>query len=166
MISHLQLEEISRLELPPEPARFTDWSSISSPPATFPHGMPGISVEPSENVSNQLNVPATETARSERMTIGNVDRATIASQTEPRREDQAIQVRSTIPMDTGLQSNNIEPNEENVDIIPPAPISRARLSLHTEDVVLVDTPQEANVGNGVTESTQVRSHTIAGLSSI
>ena len=69
-------------------------------------------------------------------------------------------------MDTGLQSNNIEPNEENVDIIPPAPISRARLSLHTEDVVLVDTPQAANVGNGVTESTQVRSHTIAGLSSI
>ena len=128
--------------------------------------MPGISAEPNENVSNQLNVPATETARSERITIGNVDRATIASQTEPRREDQAIQVRSTIPMDTGLQSNNIEPNEENVDIIPPAPISRARLSLHTEDVVLVDTPQAANVGNGVTESTQVRSHTIAGLSSI
>ena len=155
-----------RLELPPEPARFTDWSSISSPPATFPHGMPGISTEPSENVSNQLNVPATETARSERITIGNVDRATIASQTEPRREGQAIQVRSTIPMDTGLQSNNVEPNEENVDIIPPAPISRARLSLHTEDVILVDTPQEANVGNGVTESTQVRSHTIAGLSSI
>ena len=48
-----------RLELPPEPARFTDWSSISSPPATFPHGMPGISAEPSENVSNQLNVQAT-----------------------------------------------------------------------------------------------------------
>ena len=155
-----------RLELPPEPARFTDWSSISSPPATFPHGMPGISAEPSENVSNQLNVPATETARSEGIDVGNVDRATIASQTEPRREDQAIQVRSTIPMDTGLQSNNIEPNEEDVDIIPPAPISRARLSLHTEDVELVDTPQAANVGNGVTESTQVRSHTIAGLSSI
>ena len=111
--------------MPPEPARFTDWSSISSPPATFPHETPGISVEPSENVSNQLNVPATETARSERMTIGNVDRAAMASQTEPRREDQAIQVRPTIPMDTGLQSNNIEPNEENVDIIPPAPISRA-----------------------------------------
>ena len=33
-------------------------------------------------------------------------------------------------------------------------------------MVLVDTPQAANVGNGVTESTQVRSHTIAGLSSI
>ena len=69
-------------------------------------------------------------------------------------------------MDTGLQSNIIEPIEENVDIIPPAPISRARLSLHTEDVVLVDTLQEANVGNDVTESTPVRSHTIAGLSSI
>ena len=65
MISLLQLEEISEWKLPPEPDRFTDWSSISSPPATFPHGMPGISAEPSENVSNQLNVPATETTRSE-----------------------------------------------------------------------------------------------------
>ena len=69
-------------------------------------------------------------------------------------------------MDTEPQSNNIEPNEENVDIISPAPISRAQLSLHTADVVLVDRPQEANVGNGAPESTQVRSHTIAGLSSI
>ena len=91
-----------RLELPPEPARFTDWSSISSPPVTFPHGTPGISTEPGENVSNQLNGPAAETTRSEGIDVGNVDRATMASQTEPRREDQAIQVRPTIPMDTGL----------------------------------------------------------------
>ena len=62
-----------RLELPPEPepARFTDWSSISSPPATFPHGMPGILTEPSENMQNQLNVPAAETTRSERIDVGN-----------------------------------------------------------------------------------------------
>ena len=82
------------MELPPEPARFTDWSSISSPPATFPHGMPGISAEPSENVSNQLHVPATETTRSEGIDVGNADRATMASQTEPMREDQAIQVET------------------------------------------------------------------------
>ena len=49
--------------------------------------MPGISAEPSENVPNQLNVPATETTRSERIAVGNVDRATMASQTEPIRED-------------------------------------------------------------------------------
>ena len=124
----------------PEPARFTDWSSISSPPVTFPHGTPGISAEPSENVPNQLNVPATETTRSERIAVGNVDRATMASQTEPIREDREIQVRPAIPMDTGPQSNNVEQNEENVDIIPPVPMSSACLSLHTEDVVLVDTP--------------------------
>ena len=77
-----------RMELPPEPARFTDWSSVSSPPAVLAHGTPGISVEPNENVSNQMNVPATETTRSEGIDVGNVIRAVMASQTEPVREDQ------------------------------------------------------------------------------
>ena len=55
------------MELPPEPepARFTDWSSIASLPATFPHGTPGISTEPNENVQNQLNVPAAIGTRQE-----------------------------------------------------------------------------------------------------
>ena len=156
------------MELPPEPepARFTDWSSISSPPATFPHGTPGILTEPSENVQNQLNVPATGTTRSERIDVGDVDRVTVASQTEPRREDQETQARPAISIDTGPQSNNLEQNEENVDIIPPVPIRSARLSLHTDDVVLVDTPRGANIENGVTRSSQVRSHTIEGISSI
>ena len=133
-----------RLELPPEPepARFTDCSSISSPPATFPHGTPGIPTEPSENMQNQWHMPATETTRSERMGVSNADRATMASQTEPMREDQETQARPAISIDTGPQNNNIEPNEENVNIIPPVPISSAQLSLHTDDVVLVDTPQE------------------------
>ena len=150
----------------PEPARFTDWSSISSPPATFPHGTPGILTEPSENVPNQLNVPAAETTRSERMDVGNADRATMALQTEPMREDQETQARPTMPIDTGPQSNNIEQHEENVHIIPPIPIRSARLSLHTDDVVLVDTLQGASVENGVTRSSQVRSYTIEGISSI
>ena len=128
--------------------------------------MPGKLTEPGENIPNQVNGPAAETTRSEGIDVGNADRATMASQTEPMREDQETQARPIISIDTGPQSNNIEPNEENVDIIPPAPISRARLSLHTDDVVLVDTPQEASVGNGVPGSNQVRSHTIAGLSSI
>ena len=130
-----------RLELPPEPepSRFTDWSSISSPPVTFPHGTSRILAEPSENVPNQLNVPATET-RSERIAVGNADKATMALQTEPIREDPETQARPATSIDTGPQSNNLEQNEENVDIIPPVPISSARLSLHAEDVVLVDTP--------------------------
>ena len=156
------------MELPPEPepARFTDWSSITSPPVTFPHGTPGISAESSENVPNQLNVPATETTRSERIAVGNINRATMASQTEPIREDREIQVRPAIPMDTGPQSNNIEQNEENVDIIPPVPMSSAHLSLHAEDVVLVDTLQGASIENDVVRSSQVISHTIEGISSI
>ena len=108
-----------RLELPPEPepARFTDWSSISSPPATFPHGTPGIMTEPNENVPDQLNMPVAETTRLEGIDVDNVDRITMASQTEPMREYQGTQARPTIPIDTGPQSNNIEQNEENVDII-------------------------------------------------
>ena len=115
------------MELPPEPepARFTDWSSISSPPATFPHGTPGISTEPTDSVQNQLNVPATGMTRSERIDVGDVDRVTVASQTEPRREDQETQARPAISIDTGPQSNNLEQNEENVDIIPPVPMGIA-----------------------------------------
>ena len=112
-----------------------------------------------------MNVPATETTRSEGIDVGNVIRAVMASQTEPVREDQEPQARP-IRADTGPQSNIIESNEENVDIIPPAPISRAQLSLHADDTVLIDRPQEANVRNSGAESTRVRSLTIAGLSSI
>ena len=121
----------------PEPSRFTDWSSIASPPATFPHGMPGVSTEPSENVPNQVNVPAAETTRSERIDVGNADRTTIASQKEPIREDQDMHAGPTIHIDAGPQSNNLEQNEENVDIIPPVPIRSAQLSLHTDDLVLI-----------------------------
>ena len=69
-------------------------------------------------------------------------------------------------MDTGLQRNNVEQNEENVDIIPPVPMSSAGLSLHAEDVVLVDTPRGARMENDVVRSSQVISHTIEGISSI
>ena len=105
-----------RLELPPEPrpARHSDWSSASSPPArTFPHGTPGILTELSGNVQDQLNAPTTVTTRSERFDVGNVD---IALQTEPVREDQEVHA---------ILVNNLEQNEENMDIIPPAPVRSA-----------------------------------------
>ena len=53
-----------------------------------------------------------------------------------------------------------------MDIIPPVPIRSARLSVHTDDVVLIDIPQRASVENGVTRSSQVRTHDIEGISSI
>ena len=85
-----------RLELPPEPepSRFTDWSSIASLPATFPHGMPGISTGPSENVQNQ-NVPAAIGTRQERDEVGISEGVTIAPQQDVLREDQGIQTRSS-----------------------------------------------------------------------
>ena len=116
-----------RLELPPEPepSRFTDWSSIASLPAIFPHGMPDIVTEPSENMPNQLSVPAAIGTGQERIDVGNADRVPVASQTELMREDQAIQARPTIHIDTGPQNNNLEQIEENMDIIPPVPIRSA-----------------------------------------
>ena len=57
-----------RLELPPEPepSRFTDWSSIASPPArTSPHGVPDV-----QPTQNQLNVPAAIGTRQERDEVG------------------------------------------------------------------------------------------------
>ena len=132
-----------RLELPPEPgpARHTGWSSASSPTATFPHGMPGVSTEHSGTVQDQVNAPPTVTTRSERSDVGNVD---IALQTEPVREDQEVQA---------ILVDNLEQNEENVDIIPPTPITGAHMSLHVDD-------------NSITRSSQVRTHDIAGISSI
>ena len=53
-----------------------------------------------------------------------------------------------------------------MDIIPPVPIRSAQLSLHTVDLVLIDASRGASVENSVTRSSQVRSHTIEGISSI
>ena len=46
-----------RLEMPPEPepSRFLDWSSVSSPPTrTSPHGTPGVQTELSENMQKSV----------------------------------------------------------------------------------------------------------------
>ena len=44
----------------PEPSRFSDWSSLGSPPArTSPHNVPGVQTEQRNNTQNQLNVLTT-----------------------------------------------------------------------------------------------------------
>ena len=48
-----------RLEMPPEPepSRFSDWSSLASPPTrTSPHNVPGVQTEQRDNAQNQLSV--------------------------------------------------------------------------------------------------------------
>ena len=46
----------------PEPSRYSDWSSVASPPArTSPHGAPDV-----QPAQNQLNVPATSETRQEK----------------------------------------------------------------------------------------------------
>ena len=82
-----------RVEMPPEPepSRFSDWSSIASPPArTSPHGV--TDVQPTQN---QLNVPAAIGTRQERDEVGISEGVALVPQTDVLREDQGIQGRSS-----------------------------------------------------------------------
>ena len=157
-----------RLELPPEPepSRFTDWSSIASPPATFPHGTPGISTEPNENMQNQLNVPAAIGTRQEREEINISEGVAIAPQQDVLREDPNIHTRpAVINIDTRAQNNVLEPDEEIVDIIPPTTIGSASSSPHIDDV-MTSAPQGSSTNDDRPRCSQLRSHTIEGMSSI
>ena len=156
------------MELPPEPepSRLTDWSSIASPPATFPHGMPGISTEPNENMQNQLNVPAAIGTRQEREEVNISERVAIAAQQDVLREDPSKHTRpAVINIDTRAQNNVLEPDEEIVDIIPPTTIGSASSSPHIDDV-MTSAPQGSSTNDDRPRCSQLRSHTIEGMSSI
>ena len=154
-----------RLELPPEPgpSRHSDWSSTASPPArTSPHS--AHDVQPAQN---QLNVPPAETTRSERIDVDNVERVTIASQTEPIREGQDIHVRPAAEIiETTNQRNDLESREgENIHDIQPIQIRNAGSSLHTDDVALArGTPQESSVRDD--SHIRIQDVNIEGISSI
>ena len=153
------------MELPPEPgpSRHLDWSSsVAFPSAsTSPHSTPDV-----QPAQNQLNVPPAETSRLERIDVGNAERVTIASQTEPIREVQGIHVRPAVEnIETRNQRNALESNEEMVDIIPPASTRCARSSPHTEDV-MTSAPQGSSTNDDHPRHSQLRSHTIEGMSSI
>ena len=56
----------------PEPSRFSDWSSLGSPPArTSPHSAPDVQTEQNNNTQNQLNVSTTGETRLERVEVSN-----------------------------------------------------------------------------------------------
>ena len=150
----------------PEPARFTDWSSIASPPATFPHGMPGISIEPTDSMQNPLNVPTAIGARQERGEINISGGVAIAPQQDVLREDSHTHTRpAVINIDTGAQINVLEPDEEMVDIIPPIAVGTASSSPHIDDVV-TSAPQGSSTNDDRPRCSQLGSHTIEGMSSI
>ena len=152
------------MELPPEPepSRFTDWSSIASPPArASPHGAPDV-----QPAQNQLNVPATIGTRQERDEVGISEGVTIALQQDVLREDPGIHTRpAVLNIDTRAQNNVLEPDEEIVDIIPPTTIGSARSSPHIEDV-MTSAPQGSSTNDDHPRCSQFRSHTIEGMSSI
>ena len=80
-----------RLEMPPEPepSRFSDWSSLGSPPTrTSPHSVPDVQAEQIDNVQNQLNVSTAGEIRTERVETSNSEGVNISPQTEQPREDQ------------------------------------------------------------------------------
>ena len=142
--SHEEGRRDVRLELLPEPgpSRHSDWSSIASPPArTSPHGAPDV-----QPTQNQLNVPAAIGTRQERDEVGISEGVTSVPQMDVLREDQDIHARLTVNIDTRAQSNVLEPNEEMVDIIPPASTRSARSSPHTEDV-MTSVPQGSSTND-------------------
>ena len=153
-----------RVEMPPEPepSRFSDWSSIASPPArTSPHGEPDV-----QPTQNQLNVPAAIGTRQERDEVGISKGVAIVPQTDVLREDQSIHIRSAVlNIDIRVQNNVLEPEEEIVDIIPPMPVRSAGSSPHTKDV-MTSAPQGSSTNDDRPRRSQLRSHTIEGMSSI
>ena len=161
------------LEMPPgpEPSRFSDWSSMGSPPVrTSPPNAPDVQTEQQDSPQNQLNVPPAEATRSERIDVGNSERVTIAAQTEPMRESQDIPARPvSVNIETRGQGNDLESSEENIHNIPPIQIRSARPSLHMDDVALDRiAPQESSAREDFLRDSQIRTQdvNIEGISSI
>ena len=120
-------------------------------------------------MQNQLNVPATSETRQERDEVGNSEGVAIASQMNLIREHQDIPARpALLNIGTRTQGSDLEPNEENVDIIPPAPLRSARSSLHTDDIVTRNVTRRLSTHDVLSGSSQIRSHdlNIEGISSI
>ena len=136
----------------PEPSRFSDWSSLASPPArTSPRGVPGVQTEQSNNAQNQLNVSTTGETRQE---ISNSEGVTISPQTDQFRENQNISARPALLPRT--QRNILESSEENVDIIPPTQMRNARSSLHADDVVVTrNVPRGSSTNDDLSRSSQI-----------
>ena len=155
----------------PEPSRFSDWSSLGSPPTRIsPHSSPDIQTEHNINTQNQLNVSTTNETRPERVEVSNSEGVAIAPQRELLRENQDIPARPA-PLNTGIraQRNDLESNEENVNNIPSASIRSAKSSLHMEDMVLTrNAMQGSSTNDDHSRSSQIRSHdvNIEGISSI
>ena len=125
----------------PEPSRFSDWSSMGSPPTrTSPQNVPGVQTEPSDNAPNQLNVSNTNGIRPERIETSNSAGVNIATHTEQSREDQNIPVivrPAPLNVEVGTQRNSIESNKENANDVPTSQIGSARPSPQTDDVLLI-----------------------------
>ena len=155
----------------PEPSRFSDWSSLGSPPArTSPPSAPDVQAEQIDNVQNQLNVPTAGETRPERVETSNSERVNISPQTEQLRENQDIPARPA-PLNIGIrtQRNDLESNEENANNIPPSQIRSARMSLHADDVLLIrNVPRESSTHDDLSRDSQIRTQdiNIGGISSI
>ena len=123
----------------PEPSRFSDWSSLGSPPArTSLHSAPGVQTEQSDNAHNQLNVSTTGETRLERVEMSNAEGVNISPHTEQLRENQDIPTRpAPLNIEVETQRNNLESNEENVNNVPPSQIRSVRPSPQTDDVLLI-----------------------------
>ena len=110
-------------QMPPDPApsRFSDWSSLGSPPTrTSPHSALDIRVEQNENLQNQLSVPSVVVARPERVRISSPEEVDNSPQMDQEREDQnvpAVVEPVLLNIEVRMQRDDVESNECRVRII-------------------------------------------------
>ena len=157
-----------RPEMPPdpEPSRFSEWSSLGSPPArTSPHSAPDIQVEQNENTQNQLNMPPAVETRPERVRTNPSEEVDISPQMDQQREDQSVPAvvgPAPLNIEVGTQRNDVESKEENENNIPPSQVSRSvRPSLHVDDLMLSrNVPWESSNISNPSRSSQIRTQDI------
>ena len=161
--------------MPPEPgpSRFSDWSSLGSPPTrTSSHNIPDVPTEQVESGQNQLNVSTAGEIRTERVEISNSGGIDVSPQTEQPREDQniaAIVRPDPLNIKVRTQRDDIASNEENAKNIPPSQTRSVRPSLHADDMQLIrDEPWESNTHDDLFRDSQIRTQdiNIGGISSI
>ena len=128
-------------QMPPDPApsRFSDWSSLGSPPArTSPHSAPDIRVDQNENIQNQLSVPSVRVTRPERVRTNSPEEVDNSPQTDQQRKDQNVPVivePAPLNIDVGTQRNDVESNEESEDNSPPHVSKSVRSSFNVDDLI-------------------------------
>ena len=130
--------------MPPDPlpSRFSDWSSLGLPrTGTSPHIVSAIRMEQNENIQNPLNVPSAVVTRQEGIRTSSPEEVHISPPTDQQREELSApameEAPAPLPVEVEIQRNEVEPNEDNKNDVPPISISGSvRPPLNVDDLIL------------------------------